>query len=224
MKRTISAVASGGLVLGSVVSFAAVASADTTTTTAPTTTTTAPTTTTTLAPPVQGSAPLPLALSVDTVVGSGGSGVLKATVGCAQTNQFLIGQTVVFRMSGQNVLTGGTPLTPNNVASAKIIIPGIAAPLVMNYGNHGTAAFWSAGWNTTGYPTTGLVNFKIQVTSLASPAKTKVVAYRAKVGNTTVIRHKRVVVVPAVKGATVTWSQAGFSTNSNLTLNAVPVA
>ena len=33
MKRIISAVASGGLVLGSVVSFAAVASADTTTTT-----------------------------------------------------------------------------------------------------------------------------------------------------------------------------------------------
>lgn len=221
MKRIISVVASGGLVLGSVVAFAAGASADTTTTT---TTTTAPTTTTTLAPPVQGTAPLPLALSVDTVVGSGGAGVLKATVGCAQTNQFLIGQTVVFRMSGQNVLMGGVPLTPANVASANIIIPGIAAPLAMNYGNHGTSAFWSAGWNTAGYPTTGLVNFKIVVTSLAKPAVTKVVAYRARVGNHTIIRHKRVVVVPAVKGASVTWSQTGFSPNSNLTLNAVPVA
>lgn len=218
MKRIISAVASGGLVLGSVVAFGAGASADTTTTT------TAPTTTTTLAQPVQGSAPLPLALSVDTVVGSGGAGVLKATVGCAQTNEFLIGQTVVFRMSGQNVLTGGTPLTPVNVASAQIIIPGVATPVTMNYGNHGASAFWSAGWNTTGYPTTGIVNFKVVVTSIATPAVTKVVAYRAKVGQRTVVRHKRVVVTPAVKGATVTWSQTGFSPNSNLTLNAVPVA
>lgn len=226
MKRIISAVASGGLVIGSVIAFgAAGASAGTTTTTTgPTTTTTAPTTTTTLAPPVQGSAPLPLALSVDTVVGSGGSGVLKATVGCAQTNEFLIGQTVVFRLSGQNVLTGGTPLTPANVASVNVIIPGVATPLAMNYGNHGTSAFWSAGWSTAGYPTTGIVNFKIEVTSIAAPAKTKVVAYRAKAGSKWVLRHKRVIVTPAVKGATVTWSQTGFSPSSNLTLNPVPVA
>src|SRR5665213_4412084 len=108
MKRIITGVAAGAMALGgfSLLSVTT-ASADSTTTT---------TTTTTLAPPVQGSAPLALALNVDTVVGTGGTGALKAPVGCAQTNEFLIGQTVVVRLSGLDVVTGGVALTPKNVS------------------------------------------------------------------------------------------------------------
>jgi hypothetical protein len=218
MKRLISGVAVGAMALSGLslagVTTAVNATADTTTTT-----------TTTLAPPVQGIHPLAIALNVDTVVGSGGAGVLKATVGCAQTNEFLIGQTVVFRMSGQLVTTGGTPLTPVNVSSATVVIPGVATPLVLNYGNHGAVAFWSTGWNTTGYPTTGIVNFKIIVNTIAVPAVMKKVKVRVRLSNGTyVYRLRSKIIKPAVKGQSVTWTQAGYAVPSNLTLNAVPVA
>lgn len=216
MKRTLKMSLAGVATLG-LVSMAmgmSVASAQSTTTT-----------TTTLAPPVQGTAALPLAFNVDTVVGSGGTGVLKAPVGCAQTNEFLIGQTVVFRMSGQDVLTGGQPLTPSNVSSATIVIPGVATPLAMNYGNHGAVAFWSVGWNTTGYPTTGIVNFQIVVKTIAVKAVTKRIVYRVKLpSGKYVTRVKVKVIKPAIAGVTGTYTQAGYAAPSELTLNAVPTS
>ncbi len=212
MKRFLAAVTAGALSLsGAALMGVSVASADSTTTT---------TTTTTLAPPVQGAANLPIFLNVTTVVGSGGTGALKPAVGCAQTNQFLVGQTVVFRVFGVNVATGGTPLTPANVKSATVVIPGISTPAPMAYGNHGTAAFWSYGWNTTGYPTLGVVNFQIVFTTKAVPAVTKVV----KVRQGSKIVKKRVVVSKAVPSSTYTYTQAGTATPSQLTLNAVPTA
>jgi hypothetical protein len=190
------------------------ASADSTTTT---------TTTTTLAPPVQGSAPLPLALNVDTVVGSGGTGALKAPVGCAQTNEFLIGQTVVFRLSGLDVATGGVALTPKNVSSVVVTIPGVATPLVMAYGNHGAVAFWSVGWNTVGYTTTGIVNFKIVVHTIAVPAVTKRVATRIKQSNGKFVTRMRTrIVTKAVAGVSGTYTQAGYAAPSDLTMNPAP--
>ena len=216
MKRMMSGVAVGALALGGMslvgMTSAVPAAPDSTTTT-----------TTTLAPPVQGTTPLDIVMNVDTVVGTSGTGVLKPTVGCAQTNEFLIGQTVVFRMSGQDVKTGGTALTPKNVFSATVVIPGVAAPLVLSYGNHGTVAFWSTGWNTTGYPTTGIVNFKIIVQTIAVPAVTKRVAVRIRESNgkyVTKIRTK--VIKRAVKGESATYTQAGYAAPSDLTLNAVP--
>jgi hypothetical protein len=214
MKRMIAGVTAGAMALGgfSLLSVAP-ASADSTTTT----------TTTTLGPPVQGTAPLALALNVDTVVGSGGTGALKAPIGCAQTNEFLIGQTVVFRLSGVDVLTGGVALTPKNVSSVLVTIPGVAAPLTMNYGNHGSVAFWSVGWNTTGYTTTGIVNFKIVVSTIAVPAVTKRVAVRVKLSNGKyVVRYRTKVITKAVPGVSGTYTQAGYAAPSDLTLNPAP--
>jgi hypothetical protein len=206
------------MVLGGVslvgVTTAVNATADTTTTT-----------TTTLGPPVQGATPLAIAMNVDTVVGTGGSGVLKATVGCSQTNEFLIGQTVVFRMSGEDVATGGEALTPKNVSSATVVIPGVTAPLVMGYGNHGTVAFWSVGWVTTGYPTTGIVNFKIVVNTIKVPAVTKKVSVRVKQANGKyVTKIETKIVKKAIAGQSATYTQAGYAAPSDLTLNAVPVS
>ncbi len=224
MKRVAAALAAGALSLSGAALVGlgtASATGTTTTTAAPTTTTTAgPTTTTTLGPPIQGTANVPVYMNVDTVVGGGGTGILKAAIGCAQTNEFYVGQTVVFRMSGVNVATGGTPLTPKNVISANVVIPGVATPAPMNYGNHGTVAFWTYGWNTTGYPTLGVVNFQIVVTTKAVPAVTKL--HRVKVGKRYVMR--RYIVKPAVPGKTYTYTQAGTATPSQLTLNAIPAA
>ena len=216
MKRVVAALAAGALSLsGAALVGMGTASADSTTTT-----TAAPTTTTTLGPPIQGTANVPVYMNVDTVVGGGGTGILKAPVGCAMTNEFYVGQTVVFRMSGVNVATGGTPLTPNNVISANVVIPGISTPFPMNYGNHGTVAFWTYGWNTTGYPTLGVVNFQIVVTTKAVPAVTKL--HRVKIGKRYVMR--RYIVKPAVPGKSYTFTQAGTATPSQLTLNAIPAA
>ena len=224
MKRVAAALTAGALSLSGAALVGlgtASATGTTTTTAAPTTTTTAgPTTTTTLGPPIQGTANVPVYMNVDTVVGGGGTGILKAAIGCAQTNEFYVGQTVVFRMSGVNVATGGTPLTPKNVISANVVIPGVATPAPMNYGNHGTVAFWTYGWNTTGYPTLGVVNFQIVVTTKAVPAVTKL--HRVKVGKRYVMR--RYIVKPAVPCKTYTYTQAGTATPSQLTLNAIPAA
>lgn len=235
MKRILTTVTAGMVAVGGLSMFGgAAAYGDTTTTT-----TAPPTTTTTLAPPVQGTTALPLALYVDTVVGSGGVGLLKATVGCALTNEFYIGQTVVFRMWGQSVTSGGLPLTPDNVSSAVVVIPGVAAPLPMNYGNHGAVAFWSLGWKTTGYLTPGIVAFKVIVTTNAAPAVSKRVAATRRVplivDGKKVIRNGRVltrikhyqklvIVTPAIKGASTTFSQTGTAVNSQLTLNLLPSA
>ncbi|HEV3187474.1 MAG TPA: hypothetical protein VGZ04_05425 [Acidimicrobiales bacterium] len=215
MKRVFTGVAVGAMALGFLPLLnVTTASADSTTTT---------TTTTTLAPPVQGSAPLPLALNVDTVVGSGGTGALKAPVGCAQTNEFLIGQTVVFRLSGLDVATGGVALTPKNVSSVVVTIPGVATPLVMAYGNHGAVAFWSVGWNTVGYTTTGIVNFKIVVHTIAVPAVTKRVATRIKQSNGKFVTRMRTrIVTKAVAGVSGTYTQAGYAAPSDLTMNPAP--
>ncbi len=215
MKRVLTTLTAGALALSGVAMLGvSAASADTTTTTA------APTTTTTLGPPIQGTNPLPVYMQVDTVVGGGGTGILKAPIGCAMTNEFYVGQTVVFRMSGVNVATGGTPLTPKNVKTANVVVPGIATPFAMNYGNHGTVAFWTYGWNTTGYPTLGVVNFQIVVTTKAVPAVTKL--HRVKVGTKWV--NRRYVVTPGVGSKTYTFTQTGTATPSQLTLNAIPAA
>ncbi len=208
MKRVVAALAAGALSLsGFALIGASTASADSTTST-------------TLANPIQGTGNLPVYLNVDTVVGGGGTGVLKAPIGCALTNEFYVGQTVVFRMSGVNVGSGGTPLTPANVKSAVVVIPGVTTPAPMNYGNHGTVAFWTYGWNTTGYATLGVVNFQIVVTTKAIPAVTKIVKFRrgAKV------LRRRVFIKRAVPSATFTYTQTGLATPSQLTLNAVPAA
>jgi hypothetical protein len=116
------------------------------------------------APPIQGSK-LAVVMYVDTVQGSGGTP--KPTVGCSQTNLFKQGQQVVFRMWGIDVKAGGTALTPKNVKSAVVNIPGLSAPIPLAYGNHGTVAFWASAWKIdTAYPL-GVVNFSVVVKTKA---------------------------------------------------------
>jgi hypothetical protein len=222
MKRIISLATAGALALSGASFVGVVAAGADSTTTTSTTTTTGPTTTTTLGPPIQGTGALPMYLNVDTVVGSRSpAGVPSPAVGCAMTNEFILGQMVVFRMSGVNVATGGTPLTPKNVVSANIVIPGVTAPLPMAYGNHGTVAFWTAGWSTVGYPTLGVVNFQIVVKTAAVKAVTKRVKVRLSTGKY-VYRTK--VLKPAIGVKTFTYTQAGTALTSQLTLNAAPKA
>ncbi len=219
MKRIISLATAGAIALsGASFVGVATASADTTTTT------TGPTTTTTLGPPIQGVGPLSVYLNVDTVVGSRAAPGVTPAVGCAMTNEFLVGQMVVFRMSGVNVAAGGTPLTPANVISANVVIPGVAAPLPMNYGNHGTVAFWTVGWSTVGYPTLGVVNFQIVVKTAAVKAVTQ--RYKARIVVNKKVRYvwRTRVLKPAVGVQTFTYSQAGTAVPSQLTLNAAPKA
>ena len=124
------------------------------------------------APPVQGTKPLPLVLSVDTV--NSGSAVNKsledAKGNCSETNTIHVGQTIVFRMWGVDVKAKGEALTEKNVENEKgayVIIPGmlvngvsstVRVPLV--WGEHSLAktpegektkhAYWTTGVTTKG--------------------------------------------------------------------------
>lgn len=124
------------------------------------------------APPVQGTKPLPLVLSVDTVnSGSAANKSLEDAKGnCSETNIIHVGQTIVFRMWGVDVKTGGQALSEANVENEKgayVIIPGmlvngvsstVRIPLV--WGEHSLAktpegektkhAYWTAGVTTKG--------------------------------------------------------------------------
>jgi hypothetical protein len=122
-----------------------------------------PTPTPTPAPPVQGTKVNAL-LYVDTVQGAAGKPA--PAVGCSQTNLFKPGQQVVFRVWGINVKAGGTALTPKNVKSAVVNIPGMSTPLTLNYGSHGRApnpivSFWSAAWVVDAAYPMGVVDFTV---------------------------------------------------------------
>ena len=201
------------------------------------TTATAKTDNVTVASPVQqGNQNYPVSLYVDTVVGGGATGAIApAYGGCQITNEFLLGQTVVFRVYGNDANFKGAPLTPLNVSSATVTVAGVATPLTLVFGNHAGEAFWSAALKTgtaSGlYSTLGIINYKVTFNTIAVPAVTKHVTYYRNVKRTVkgkvVVRrvafHKTVIVSPAVPGATGTFSSS-FTPASQATLNAVPVA
>jgi hypothetical protein len=194
---------------------------------------------------VTGLSPLPL--YVDTIVGSGHYVTAIAPIygGCQITNEFLVGQTIVFRAFGS--AQDGTPLTPLNVSSATVTVQGVSTPLTMSFGNHGATnttqgtdgvAFWTAALFTggTGYSTLGLIPYTVTFKTIAVPAVTKkvpaikwvllrkagkVVHVNGKVVYTAVKYTKTVIVTPAVAGATGTFTP-DFNTPSTATLNAVP--
>jgi len=86
-----------------------------------------------------------LAIYVDTVNGTSPVGVAKRPVGCSQTNVFRRGEQVVIRVWGFDLTTGDT-LSNDNVDTATATITGVAAPLKLGYGAHGTVYFWSTPW------------------------------------------------------------------------------
>jgi hypothetical protein len=86
-----------------------------------------------------------LGLYVDTVAGTSPVGVAKRPVGCSQTNVFKRGEQVVTRVWGFD-LASGDALTNDNVDTATATIAGVATPLTLGFGNHGTVQFWSTPW------------------------------------------------------------------------------
>jgi hypothetical protein len=193
-------------------------------------------------------------LYVDTIVASGpakGSPIYPIYGGCQITNEFLVGQTVVFRVFGY--AADGTPLTPANVSSATVTVQGVTTPLVMSFANHGVTnttnsptgtgdgvAFWTAPLVTggTGYTTLGLIPYTVTFHTILVPAVTKKVSAtewvllrkKGKVvhvsGKAVYVAKKymkTVIVTPAVPGATGTFTP-NFNTSSSATLNAVPAS
>jgi len=191
--------------------------------------------------PVQGTTPSPISLYVDTIIASGSTGALAPRFGvsCAITSQFIVGQTIVFRVYGNDSDLGGAVLDSSNVASAYVTVAGIANPIPLTYGNHSGVAFWSAPLKTGTAPglygTLGVVNFKVTVVTkdqdsvkvLATKLQPRIVnGVRVKdaSGRTVYDRvsyYRTVPVTPALKGATGVW-QSSFTPTSQVTLYAVP--
>ena len=191
--------------------------------------------------PVQGLTPSPINLYVDTVLGSGATGVLAPRFGvsCAVTSQFIVGQMIVFRVYGNDADLGGAVLDPTNVASASIQVAGVANPVPLNYGNHSGVAFWTGvlktGTTAGLYNTLGVINFKVTVvtkdqTSIKvlstkrAPRMLNGVRVKDSSGATVYDRvsyYRTVPVNPPLKGAVGVW-QSNFAAYSQLTLFAVP--
>ena len=119
----------------------------------------------------------PISMYVDTIMGSGPTGTPTSPIigaGCAITNEFLVGQTIVFRVYGNDAQLNGAPLTPVNVSSATVTIAGFAgSPITMTYGSHGGQAFWvgvlSTGTKVGQYNTLGVIPFKVTFNTMAVP-------------------------------------------------------
>ena len=193
--------------------------------------------------PVQGVIS-PINIYVDTILASGATGVLysKTGVTCAITNQFILGQTIVFRVYANNADQGGAVMDSSNTASAFIEISGWKNKIPLTYGNHSGVAFWTGvlatGTGNGQYPTVGLINYKVTMvakdTNTMKVLSTKLVArvingvrqVDPATGRTIYDRvsyYRTVVTSPVLKGATGTWS-SNFTANSQLTLYAVPTA
>jgi len=191
--------------------------------------------------PVQGVVS-PIHIYVDTVLASGATGDLAPRFNsCAITNEYLLGQTIVFRVYANNADQGGAVMDSSNTAKAFIEVAGVKDPIALSYGNHSGVAFWTAILKTGSaealYKTLGVINFKI--TLIAKDADTmkvlssKMVAKRSAdgvrmtdptTGKTVYDRvtyYRTVKVNPSLKGATGTWS-SNFTQTSQLALFAVP--
>jgi hypothetical protein len=137
------------------------------------------------APPFQGTKPLPLVLSVDTVNSGKAVNPQYPAGSCAETNTIHVGQTIVFRMWGVDVKTGGQALSEANVENEKgayVIIPGmlvngvsstVRVPLV--WGEHTLAktpegektkhAYWTTGVTTKGETAAAATPWQIESSS-----------------------------------------------------------
>lgn len=192
--------------------------------------------------PVQGVIS-PIHLYVDTVLASGATGVLapKFGGGCAITSQYIVGQTIVFRVYANDADLAGAVMDPTNTDKAYIEVSGVKDPIVMTYGNHSGVAFW-VGVLKTGtaaglYNTLGVINFK--VTMIAKPQTTVQVlttklarkmlnGVQVRDGNGRYVYERvpsfrTIPVNPPLAGAVGTWT-SNFTPASQLTLYAVPTA
>ncbi len=90
-----------------------------------------------------------LVLYIDTVNGTRPAGAAPRPVGCTQNNVFKRGEQAVFRVWGVD-LTTGQILSPDNVDSAAVAIPG-QPDIQLPYGAHGNpgaqVGFYANAWN-----------------------------------------------------------------------------
>jgi len=191
--------------------------------------------------PVQGVIS-PIYMYVDTVLASGSTGALAARFGvsCAVASQFIVGQTIVFRVYANNANLNGAVMDSSNTEKAYIEVAGIPTPIALTYGNHSGVAFWT-GVLKTGtaaglYNTLGVISYKVTmigkdlnsktvlaVKQVAKKVNGKVVKKNGKVVYSSVPYYKTITATPAIKGPVGTW-QSNFTPNSQLTLYAVPTA
>jgi hypothetical protein len=192
--------------------------------------------------PVQGVIS-PIHIYVDTVLASGSTGVLAPRFGvsCAITSQYIVGQTIVFRVYANNADLAGAVMDPTNTAKAYIEIAGVKDPIQMSYGNHSGVAFW-VGVLKTGttpglYNTLGVISFKVtMVAKELSTVKVLTTKLSRKMVNGVQVKDsdgrpvyervpsfRTVPVNPPLAGAVGTWT-SNFTPNSQLTLYAVPTA
>ncbi len=187
---------------------------------------------------------------VDTVLGSGATGVLKPQLGgtCALTGNFMLGQMIVFRAYANDATRGGDALTTLNTVSATVTIAGIAKPISLTYGTsagRGGRGFWTAALPTGTapglYSTLGVMNFK--VTFIAKDSESvkvlstklvpmmkdgkrvvdefgKTVYERVAYYRTTVGRYPAV----KIKGATGTFESNMFPATSQVTVHPIPTS
>ena len=193
--------------------------------------------------PVQGVIS-PIHIYNDTVLASGPTGVMysKTGVTCAITSQYILGQTIVFRVYANNADMGGAVMDSSNTAQAYIEVSGWPTKIPLTYGNHSGVSFWTGvlatGTGNGKYSTLGVINYKITMvakdTTTMKVLSTKLVPKIVNgvrqtdpsTGRTIYDRvsyYRSVAVNPALKGATGTWS-SNFTSNSQLTLYAVPTA
>jgi hypothetical protein len=114
------------------------------------------TTTTSLAAPVAAGSATPadgklaIGLYDDSVNGTRPAAAAPRPVGCTQTNVFRRGEQFVLRTWGSELATGDI-LSTANVDTATYTVPGVAAPITLNWGAHGATSnrvwFWTNAWN-----------------------------------------------------------------------------
>lgn len=191
--------------------------------------------------PIQGVVS-PIHIYVDTVLASGASGALAPRFGvsCAITNEYIVGQGIVFRVYANNADQGGAVMDSTNTAKAFIEIAGVKDPLNLSYGNHSGVAFWTAVLRTGAAPlynTLGVISYKVTMIAKDQNSmkvlSTKLVAKKVDGkrvigddGRTVYDRvsyYRTVQVTPALKGATATYVP-NWTTASLLTLFALPTA
>lgn len=203
---------------------------------------TAPAFTAKVGVPVQGVVS-PIHIYVDTVLASGSTGVLapKFGGGCAITSQYIVGQTIVFRVYANDSDLAGAVMDPTNTDKAYIEIAGVKDPITMTYGNHSGVAFW-VGVLKTGtavglYNTLGVISFKVtMIAKTQSTVKVLTTKLARKMVNGVqakdsdgrlvferVPSFRTIPVNPPLAGAVGTWT-SNFTPASQLTLYAVPTA
>jgi len=188
--------------------------------------------------PVQGVIS-PIHIYVDTILATGSTGVLapRFGVGCTIASEFIVGQTIVFRIYANNADQGGAVMDSSNTAKAFVEVAGVKDPLPMTYGNHSGVAFWTAVLKTGAAPlynTLGIISYKVTMVAkdtdsmkvLSSKLVTLVVDGKRVMENGKAVfervsYYRTVKVSPVLKGATGTWS-SNFTDTSKLTLYAVP--